>query len=104
MAAVTIADNPGAQQFEISVADEVVGLAQYRRSHSKGLIAFIHTEIDDGHEGEGLGSKLAAAALDSAREQGLGVLPFCPFIRDYIAKHREYADLVPADHREEFGL
>jgi len=25
-------------------------------------------------------------------------------VRDYIERHGEYADLVPEDHREEFGL
>jgi predicted GNAT family acetyltransferase len=101
---IEVADNPGQEQFEISVDGERVGLAAYRLSRAKNLIAFIHTEIDPGHEGEGLGGRLAAAALDSARERGLAVLPFCPFIRGYIEKHPEYADLVPENQREEFGL
>jgi len=102
--AVQVSDNPDEQQYEIFPDGEMVGLAAYRRSQSKGLIAFIHTEVDDGHEGEGLGGTLISAALDSAREQGLSVLPFCPFVRSYIEKHPEYADLVPAEQREEFGL
>jgi predicted GNAT family acetyltransferase len=32
------------------------------------------------------------------------VLPFCPFVNDFIARHREYVDLVPENHRQEFGL
>jgi hypothetical protein len=42
--------------------------------------------------------------LDDAREQGLSVLPFCPFINRFIHEHREYADLVPGQNREAFGL
>jgi predicted GNAT family acetyltransferase len=102
--ATRVTDNTGQQQFEIAIDGVRVGLAAYRRSHGRGLIAFIHTEIDDGHEGEGLGGRLVSAALDAARDQGLGVLPFCPFVRGYIEKHPEYVDLVPTDHREEFGL
>lgn len=100
----TVTDNPGRQQFEIVLDGVRVGLAAYRRSHANGIIAFIHTEVDPGHEGEGLGGQLVSFALDSAREQGLVVLPFCPFVRRYIESHPEYADLVPADQRKEFGL
>jgi uncharacterized protein len=102
--ATTVTDNADRQQFEIAIDGERVGLAAYRRSKARGMIAFIHTEIDDAHEGEGLGGQLVSAALDAAREQRLEVLPFCPFVRGYIEAHPEYADLVPADHREEFGL
>jgi predicted GNAT family acetyltransferase len=43
-------------------------------------------------------------ALDSAREQGLAVLPFCPYIRGWVSKHPDYADLVPEGQRARFGL
>lgn len=46
----------------------------------------------------------SAIALDDARERGLAVLPFCPFVRAHIQRHREYADLVPAARRGEFDL
>jgi predicted GNAT family acetyltransferase len=42
--------------------------------------------------------------LDDAREHGQQVLPYCPFVRSYIERHQEYADLVPAAERERFGL
>jgi uncharacterized protein len=42
--------------------------------------------------------------LDAARAGGLAVLPFCPFVRRYIQRHREYADLVPANERPRFDL
>jgi hypothetical protein len=32
------------------------------------------------------------------------VLPFCPFIRRYIAEHGDYLDLVPKSERERFAL
>ena len=97
-----VADNPDASRYEITLDGEVAGFAQY--GVRPGLIAFVHTEIADGHEGEGLGSKLIRAALDDARSRGLHVLPFCPFVNGYIERHPEYADLVPAEHRERFGV
>jgi predicted GNAT family acetyltransferase len=32
------------------------------------------------------------------------VLPFCPSVNGYIERHPEYADLVPATFRRQFGL
>jgi len=43
-------------------------------------------------------------ALLEARSDGLSVLPFCPFVRSYIAGHTEYLDLVPEDMRAKFDL
>jgi predicted GNAT family acetyltransferase len=64
----------------------------------------VHTEIDPRFEGRGLGGKLVSAALDEARADGQIVLPFCPFVNGYIERHPQYADLVPAEYRERFGL
>jgi predicted GNAT family acetyltransferase len=56
-------------------------------------------------QGQGVGGRLICAVLDTARNQHLTVLPFCPFVRGYIAKHPDdYLDLVPADLREHFEL
>lgn len=78
----------------MQVDDRLAGFAQYRR-HG-GRLVFIHTEIDDAFEGQGLGSKLARAALDDARAHGLRVVPQCPFIAEWIRRHPDYADLVDA--------
>ncbi len=97
-----VADNPERSRFEIFADDELAGFAEYHR-HG-GELAFIHTEIDPRFEGKGLGSTLARAALDSAREHGFSVLPFCPFVRGWIVKHPEYVDLVPQEQRARFDL
>ena len=41
--------------------------------------SFNHTEIEDGHEGQGLAGRLVSAALDATRNDGFDVLPFCPY-------------------------
>ena len=97
-----IIDNPDQHRYEIRVGDELAGFVQYRRR--EGLIALIHTEIDQRFEGRGLASQLIATVLDEARSAGLAVLPFCPFVNGYISRHREYAELVPEEFRGEFGL
>lgn len=97
-----VRDNPEQERYEVLAGGEIAGIAQYRSR--PGLIAFIHTEVDEAHEGEGLGSRLIAFALDDARARGLDVLPFCPFVNAFIENHPEYADLVPESRREVFGL
>jgi uncharacterized protein len=97
-----IVDVPEANRFEVRDGDVVAAHVVYRRR--PGLIAFIHTEVDDAYAGGGVGSLLIRAALDAARADGLEVLPFCPFVNGWIQRHADYLDLVPAGQRERFGL
>jgi predicted GNAT family acetyltransferase len=100
--APTVTDVSDRRRFEIEVDGAVLGFAEYRRR--PGVITFLHTEIDPAHEGEGLGTLLVKAALDTARAEGLAVLPYCPFVRGFIDRHREYLDLVPVERRANFTL
>ena len=81
---------------------DLAGFTVYRAR--PGLIAFMHTEVGDAFEGQGVGSTLVGEALNDARRRELEVLPFCPFVNSYIQKHPEYLDLVPESQRETFGL
>jgi uncharacterized protein len=102
-AEVRVLDVPERSRFEIHLDGELAGFAEYHRRPS--LIAFTHTLIDPRFEGRGLASRLVRTALSEARSAGLAVLPFCPFVRSYIAGHSdEYLDLVPADMRDAFEL
>ena len=96
-------DNPFEGRYEIRVDGRTAGFTVYKSKPK--LIAFLHTEIDPSLEGLGLGSRLIGSALDDARERGLEVLPFCPFVNEFIRRHRkEYVGLVPERYRREFGL
>ncbi|MET9435727.1 GNAT family N-acetyltransferase [Streptomyces sp. NPDC006551] len=100
-----VTDNPEKSRYEILAGDdttETAGFAEYFLS--EGEIAFIHTEIAPRFAGRGLGGLLARGALDDVRARELNVLPYCPFIRGWLGKHPEYADLVPEARRAQFGL
>lgn len=99
---ISTTDNAGGERYEIWVDGELAGFLRYRLR--AGLIELVHTEIDEEFEGRGLGSRLIAFALDDARGRGLAVLPFCPFVNDYMRRHRQYVDLVPEGRRKDFEL
>ena len=99
---VEVADNPDKARFEILADGELAGFVQY---HLRGNeIAFTHTETDARFRGHGLGGRLVRESLDQARARHLVVLPYCPFVNSWITEHPEYADLIPAGRREQFGL
>jgi uncharacterized protein len=96
----TVADNSGDSRFELRLEGELVGFAEYLPAGDSVIIA--HTEIADGHEGEGLGGLLARAALERIRESGRTVIPTCPFTTAYIDRHPEFVELVAPALQDQF--
>jgi predicted GNAT family acetyltransferase len=97
-----VADNPDKARYEIAVDGEVAGFIDYHLSGH--TIAFLHAETDPDSRHAGIGGRMVHDTLDSARERGLDVLPYCPFVRSWIGEHPDYTDLVPPGRRAEFGL
>jgi hypothetical protein len=93
----TVVDVPSANRYELMLDGRRIGLLAYRRH--KNRIALTHTEVTPACTGRGFGGRLAAAALDDARRDGLAVVPLCPFIGWYIDHHPEYRELVAPEHR-----
>ncbi len=86
-----VIDRPERNAFTLEV-DGDTALAAYRREGQ--VLSFVHTEVPEGHEGEGIGTKLIAGALDQVRERGERIVPLCSFVRHYVDTHPEVADLV----------
>lgn len=98
VAEAEVVDVPEESRYELRLHGRLIGLAAYRRRD--GRIAFTHTEVDESCEDRGCGSRLAEAALEDARRQGLDVVPLCPFIARYIERHPEYEQLVADGYRD----
>ena len=97
-----VADVNERERYEVRVDGELAAFTAYKTR--PGIIAFIHTEVEEGFRHRGLGERLIAYALDDARKRELAVLPFCPFVQSFIQAHRDYVDLVPQSQREAFEL
>ena len=91
MADVEVKNNQAKDQFEATL-DGHLGVLTY--TEREGKLYLLHTEVDDALEGQGVGSALVRTAAEHAREQGLRVVPFCPFAKGWLERHHEYADVV----------
>jgi predicted GNAT family acetyltransferase len=87
-----VSDNADEQRYEGRLGEELAGFIDYRARD--GSLALVHTEVDPARQRRGLGSELVAGALDDIRSRGLTVIPLCSFVRAYIRRHPEYADLL----------
>jgi uncharacterized protein len=92
---IAVQDNPGESRYELLLDEHVVGEILYRLAPDR--VVLLHTEVLPSLENKGLGARLVAGALDDIRARGLHVVPFCPFVRSYIRRHPDYADLVVRD-------
>jgi hypothetical protein len=91
MTMAEVRDNTERHRFELD-ADGHVAFSNYKRDG--GVITIMHTEVPAALNGRGIGSALVRGMLDQVRAQRLRVVPVCPFVAGYIAKHPEYADLL----------
>lgn len=98
----TVTDNADESRYEVAVDGQRVGFVTYY--DGDGCRVLTHTEVLPGHVGHGIGGQLAHNVLEDLLGRGLFALPYCPFIRDYIARHRRYLGLVPENERPKVGL
>jgi len=80
------------QRYEIRVDGEVAGhLAAW--SH-RGVVHLPHVEVEERFEGAGLARRLVSEALQDIRARGEKVNATCPYVKRFLQKHPEYADLI----------
>lgn len=89
-----VTDNQAASRFELR-ADGQLAELQYRR-HGKRLV-LVHTEVPDELGGRGIGGRLVASAVGRAEQEGLTVVPLCPFAHRWLTRHPETAARAAID-------
>ena len=80
-----------ANRFTASVQG---GTAELEYQLADGVIVFTHTFVPEGARGQGVAESLVEAGLAHARDEGLQVVPQCPYVKHYIEEHPEAQDLV----------
>ncbi len=89
---LTYARNDDEGRFEIYLGTALAGFSEFKERGDR--ITFLHTEVFDRYEGQGIGSQLARFVLDDAVARGMLIVPRCPFIAAYLRRHEEYEDHV----------
>ena len=86
-----VTDNRGESRFELPT-DAGPAIAAYELDGE--TITFTHTVVPTEVEGQGVGSRLIAGALADVHGRGLKVVPACAFVRAYLQRHPEAAELA----------
>lgn len=84
-------DEPG-HRYVLRVGGDEAGTLTYTVGGDRVVLE--HTVVDRTRREKGLGSQLVRFALDDVRAAGRRVVAQCPFVRAYVERHPEYADLV----------
>jgi len=89
-----VRDVPENSRYEATLGDDaaLAGLLSYTLSND--LITLISTKVQEGFEGQGVGSRLVRAVLDDARARGLRVIPKCSFVVRWLERHPEQHDVL----------
>jgi uncharacterized protein len=89
-----VSDNQAESRFEIQVGD-LLAVLKYHRNGNRFVL--LHTEVPAELEGHGIGGRLVAAAMDRAAQQGLTIVPLCPFARGWLERHADEAAKATID-------
>jgi len=82
-----VVHNASNQRFEMDVDGQLSVLEYTFKNHRLFLM---HTEVPPTLQSQGLGTTLAHAALEYARQNDLTVVAICPFVKEYVGSHPEY--------------
>lgn len=85
------------QRFELDIEGKTAFL-EYRAQEPE-VLAFTHTFVPPELRGRNLAAILTKYALEDARRQGKKVAPLCSYTASYMARHKEYSNLVSVKTR-----
>jgi len=78
-------------RFELLRDGRRIGQLGYTRDGD--VLTLTHTEVSAEFSGQGLAGRLVESALSNIRDHEQSVIVECPYVRGFLAKHPEWADL-----------
>jgi len=86
-----IRNNAERRRFEVEIDGLISDLSYFV---ADGRAVFVHTAVPAALEGRGIAGALTRHALNWARNEGLRVVPRCPYVRAYLNRHHEWDDIL----------
>lgn len=80
-------------RFYIEEGGQRVAVMEYVYAGTDKFI-IEHTEVNETHEGKGLGKLLVQAAVEYAREHNMKIIPLCPYANAVFKRTPGYADVL----------
>ncbi len=96
MSTTALTKNESTRRFELTVDDKPAFIVYEPLGDS--VLALTHTEVDPALEGKGVGSKLVEETLQYIDNQGMRIVPTCPFVSAYIKRHPDWRRLLADDN------
>lgn len=98
---VAVTDNRARSRFE-AVLDGHTAVVEYNLTPGRMLIA--HTEVPPAIEGRGVASRLFTQVLETARAEGLVLVPVCPIFAMWLRRHPEAHSQIDPGFLRSLGL
>jgi predicted GNAT family acetyltransferase len=97
---------PERQRFALDDDGKIIGAAHYRDfDGAQGVERiFFHTTVDEEYGGQGLASVMVKFALENTIASGARIVPVCPYVNAYVAKHTEYAQHIVEPDKDHLGI
>lgn len=99
---MTASDGPGGAVVDdtahgrfLLVQDGTEAELTYRRVGRR--LVLVHTGVPEALGGRGIGGELVGAAVETARREGLTLVPYCAFARRWLERHADDAGGVTID-------
>lgn len=86
-----LVDNREAKRYEFQVGEH---LARVEYIKAQDRIYLTHTEVPGELAGKGVGSELVKASLEDIKDQGLTLVPLCPFVALFLKRNPQWKELV----------
>ncbi|WP_203293608.1 GNAT family N-acetyltransferase [Luteirhabdus pelagi] len=88
---LNVTENKERHRFEATVGS---GLALIEYIRAKNGVYLTHTEVPEKEEGEGVGTELVKQTLEMLQEEGVKIVPQCPFVAHYIRENPEWKSMI----------
>lgn len=88
---LVVTHNPAESRFETWIEGL---LAKLDYSEDGDTIMMIHVGVPVEFRGYGVAGAITKAGLEYAKSKSLRVIPMCSYVRDYIRRNPQYAELM----------